>query len=393
MKARVLVDGTVCLDTSGARGIGRLLRDLLHGLAEIRAERDDLAFEALVDLSPLGRPRITADLRAAADDLHARRGTLEDRIAPRRQRFLPWVARRHDVVHLLEPRGVPWLSPTPIVVTLHDLVPLRFPRDYLGRSPLAAPVRRLREALRVRRVAQPVAISERTRRDLEALLGLPRERVSLVPNGIDLSRWSATPLPDDEARCRRLGVTRPFALYVGYCDPRKNVPFLIEALARAEAALDLVWVGQLNPEDVARFAPHFARLPGRVRLLGFVDDGDLSALYRRAAVHPLLSRLEGFGLSVVEALSSGCPVLVARDSGADEIAGDAAEALDPDDVEAAARALTRVVTLPPDERAALVARGLARAQRFGRLTMARAYADVFQRVAARRARFVIGQRA
>jgi len=83
-KTRVLVDGTSNLDTSGARGIGRLLRDLLHALADTEREHDDLEIEALVDLSPLGRARKTRDLRAAAAELHERRGTLEERVAASR---------------------------------------------------------------------------------------------------------------------------------------------------------------------------------------------------------------------------------------------------------------------------------------------------------------------
>ncbi len=385
-KTRVLVDGTSNLDTSGARGIGRLLRDLLHALADTEREHDDLEIEALVDLSPLGRARKTRDLRAAAAELHERRGTLEERVAARRQLFLPLAARGHDVVHLLEPRGVPWWSPARMVLTLHDLVPLRYPREYIGPSPLAATSRRLREGLRARRVEQVVAISERTRTDLEALLRLDRRRITVVPNGIDLGRWSATPRADDPTRLSRLGLARPYALYVGYCDHRKNVPVLLDAMARARSAVDLelAWVGKLLAEDVARMENEIARrgLLGRVHLLGYVDDDDLAALYRGAVAHPFLSRLEGFGLSVVEALASGCPVLVARDSGSDEVAGDAAAAcLDPDDAAGAAATLVALAREPAAQRIDRAAVGMARARHFDRLRMARGYVDVYRAAA------------
>lgn len=385
-KTRVLVDGTSNLDTSGARGIGRLLRDLLHALADTADEHEDLEIEALVDLSPLGRARTTHDLRAAAAELHERRGTLEERVGPRRQRFLPWAARGHDVVHLLEPRGVPWWSPAKMVLTLHDLVPLRYPRQYIGGSPLAAASRRVREGLRARRVEQVVAISARTRTDLEALLRLDPRRITVVPNGIDLGRWSSAPREDDAARASRLGLERPFALYVGYCDHRKNIAVLLDALARARAEVDLelAWVGKLLPEDVARVQQEIARrgLGGRVHLLGYVDDDDLAALYRRAVAHPFLSRLEGFGLSVVEALASGCPVLVARDSGSDEVAGDAAAAcLDPDDVAGAADCLVTLAGESPAQRAVRATTGLARAREFDRVRMARGYVDVYRAAA------------
>jgi glycosyltransferase involved in cell wall biosynthesis len=112
-----------------------------------------------------------------------------------------------------------------------------------------------------------------------------------------------------------------------------------------------------------------------VKMLGFVADEELPTLYRAARAHLFLSRIEGFGLTVVEAMLAGCPVIAARGSGCDEMLGDAGEIVDPDDVDGAARAIVRLA----DEslRARLVARGRERGARYSRIAMARGYVESY----------------
>jgi len=109
-----------------------------------------------------------------------------------------------------------------------------------------------------------------------------------------------------------------------------------------------------------------------VRFLGFVADADLAALYRAAVALLFLSRLEGFGLPVAEAMAAGCPAIVSRASGSDEVAGDSGIVVDADDTPAAAKAISRLAR-SPEHRAELGRRGRARVPTFDRREMARGY--------------------
>jgi alpha-1,3-rhamnosyl/mannosyltransferase len=112
-----------------------------------------------------------------------------------------------------------------------------------------------------------------------------------------------------------------------------------------------------------------------VRLLGFVDDADLPALYRNAVLFVLPSLYEGFGLPVLEAMACGTPVICSDASSLPEVAGDAALMIDPFDVDGLAAAMARVLQ-EPDLREGMGARGLAQAKRFTWERAARQLLDV-----------------
>jgi glycosyltransferase involved in cell wall biosynthesis len=114
-------------------------------------------------------------------------------------------------------------------------------------------------------------------------------------------------------------------------------------------------------------------------MLGFVSDEELAVLYRAARAHVLVSRCEGFGLTVVEAMAAGCPVLTTRGGSLDEVAGDAALTVDPDDHAGIGAALARLFS---DEalRADLAGRGQKRAPQFSRAVQATAMARAYRRL-------------
>lgn len=153
-------------------------------------------------------------------------------------------------------------------------------------------------------------------------------------------------------------------LYVGTIEPRKNLPRLLEAFARLQknglTSFDLIFVGQRGWKDapVERLG-----LAGSVRFLEYVPIEDLVALYNLADVLAFPSLYEGFGLPVVEAMACETPVVTSSSGSLGEIAGDAAEFVDPTDVTSIADGLYRVLTCPA-RRAELRARGLARAAQF-----------------------------
>ncbi len=228
------------------------------------------------------------------------------------------------------------------VVTLHDL---HFERDpsamgLLDRLTFKAVVPRA-----ARRAAHLLAVSERTKCDAVELYGVPPEKVTVTPHGVDPAFR-----PDGEPK--------GYALFVGAVQARKD-PLAALAAARA-AGLPLVVAG---PEKEAGLARRLRDEGADVR--GWVDAGELVELYRGADVLLLPSRYEGFGLPVLEAMASGTPVVVSADAALREVAGDAAAP----SVEAALADRERYRRL-----------GLERARSFSWEESARRTADVYRRV-------------
>ena len=175
---------------------------------------------------------------------------------------------------------------------------------------------------------------------------------------------------------------RRFLLYVGGCDWRKNVEGMTQGLAHARAQgedLVLAFAGSLGPSHAAAVdaATASAGVGGSVSKLGYVSDDDLAVLYRHAVAHVMVSRLEGFGLTVVEAMASGCPVVTTTAGSLPEVAGDAALTVDPEDPRAIGDAFVRLAR-DASLRGELAAKGRARAPLFSREVQARAMAKVYR---------------
>ena len=232
---------------------------------------------------------------------------------------------RPDVYHSVQ-LGLPVLRAYPAVITIHDLAPLRWPAEYL-RLPHARVGHAWQYAL-ARKADAIIAVSEATKRDVIERLRVPESRVTVIPEAVD-ERFA--PPRRDQARARvarRFGLHAPYVLYVGQFDPRKNMDGLVAAFARAaerHSDLRLVVAGQLG--KLTRFlsdALARGRAPReRVVLAGLVTDDELAALYAAAEclLHPAL--LEGFGLTPLESLAAGTPVVGFRAGAVEEVVGDA----------------------------------------------------------------------
>jgi glycosyltransferase involved in cell wall biosynthesis len=161
---------------------------------------------------------------------------------------------------------------------------------------------------------------------------------------------------------------RPYALYVGTIQPRKNLVRLAQAYAGLVKAYAVPWdlviaggKGWLSDEVVQ--AIEDLALPGRIHLPGYVPEAQLPALLNGARLFCFVSLYEGFGLPILEAQAAGVPVMTANNSSLPEVAGDAAILVDPTDVDAIADAMLR---LSSDEalRQQLIAAGRANVARF-----------------------------
>jgi glycosyltransferase involved in cell wall biosynthesis len=254
---------------------------------------------------------------------------------------LPERARRDGVGVLHCPTfRAPLRSPAPLVVTFHDLAVLRHPEAFNAWT-------RHYSALMLPRIARTataiVAVSEFTKRELVELLDVPADKVRVIPNGV------AAPF-------RREGSASEgnYVLAVSTLEPRKNLQTLVDAFARAKLdGCELRVVGARGWGGV--------ELNGdRVRYLGFVPDEELASLYRGARCVAYVSRYEGFGLPVLEALACGAPVVAADLPPIRELANGAAITVDPADPEAIAAGLEQAVT----RRDELSARGVEAAARY-----------------------------
>ena len=251
----------------------------------------------------------------------------------------PTVERATGPVDVIHATGMAMPPPSaPIVVTVHDLAFLRNPDQFTRRG-----VRFFRRAIELaRRDATLVICPSQATFDDCLTNGFDRARLRLVPWGIRAE--PAGPSAVAGARAR-FGISGPYVLWTGTIEPRKNLPGLLDAMARADRSdVSLVLVGPQGwNEDLE---DRLARLGERVRVLGFVDGESLRALYAGAEVFCYPSIEEGFGLPVLEAMAQGTPVVTSAGTATAEVAGDAGLLVDPRDVEALASALGRLLDDP-----------------------------------------------
>jgi glycosyltransferase involved in cell wall biosynthesis len=257
---------------------------------------------------------------------------------------LPRVLRRlgADLVHTQY--AVPIRCPCPAVVTVHDV---SFERDPALMGLRDRVVFRTAVPRAVRSAARVLTVSERTKRDLLELYGLPEERVVVTPNGVDPAFRPGPPAAREPSATSLPGA---YVLSVGAVQPRKNQRAALEAAAAA--GLPLVVVG---PEKDRALAEELRRRGARLE--GYVDQARLVELYRGAACLVQPSRFEGFGLPVLEAMACGTPVVAVREAALVEVAGDAAVLVGEHDL---AEGIRRALA----ERERLVVAGLKRARAF-----------------------------
>lgn len=387
---KLLLDLTPLDTPARPRGIGRYIRELALGLRALPPrELAGIEVLGLTSLSWTGGFEVTGDLGAFEGSPAMPRPTEHDYyVWAFRQRLALWRAVRRvgaSAVHVLDPHATPLffaLSGAKKIVTCHDLVPTKFPTRYFGARDGGAFVGKRIERRRYASADLVVAISDATRSDVISLLGVPPSRVVRVYNGVDVARWAARPAAGAEVVARHGLTAGRYVLYAGGSDWRKNVEGMMGALAFARDAgvdLDLAWAGTLDEGHIAHVERE-ARAAGvadRVRRLGYVSDDDLSALYRGALAHLFVSRCEGFGLTVVEAMAAGCPVVTTTGGSLGEVAADAALLVDPESTSAIGGALVRLARSPAlaDD---LRARGAARAPLFSRAVHASAMARVYR---------------
>lgn len=330
MAVRITFDARHLQTVARVRGIGRYSRNLLAAFA--RLAPDDVEWTLLrLRNFPAADPSAVPPHHDLAT-LRLRRPELSMLALDPLLLSLELPFARPQVYHTVQ-LGLPALRAHRAVITIHDLAPLHWPDHYL-RLPYARLGHAWAYAL-ARRADAIVAVSHATKRDVIERLGVPHERITVIPEAVD---EAFVPPPRDDARTlvrARFGVPAPYVLYVGQFDPRKNMDGLVAAFARAadrHADLRLVVAG-----DLGKLAPflHAALERGhaprdRVALVGRVSDPELAALYAGAECLLHAALLEGFGLTPLEALAAGTPVVGLRAGAVEEVVGEAGLLVDSD---------------------------------------------------------------
>ena len=371
----------VCIDVSAAvhrrAGLGRYAHELVRALV-VQGKHEYTAFyhqrgqahlDPPIDALPQQTTRLSVKPWRLLTMLAHFSGLPQDGLFPGADIF-------HATEHLL-----PRLRHIRSVFTLHDLI-FRF--DPGSHLPLNRIYLNLMMPRFLRAADVVISVSECSKRDAVNLYGTPEEKIHVVPEGVD-ARFTPSGDPIRLAQVReKYKLPQRYVLFVSTIEPRKNLPVLFDMLAlRREQGLEmwpLVVVGKLG----WLYEPILNRITGLglqdwIFQTGFVADEDLPVLYSAAALHVMPSRYEGFGLSVLEAMACGTPVVCSNTSSLPEVAGQAALLVPPDDVHGWAEAISRLWS-DDSLHAQLRKRGLAQARNFTWENAARKTLEIYEMV-------------
>ncbi len=276
----------------------------------------------------------------------------------------------------------PLLAPCPVITTVHDVHWKRFPAVFPVKD------RWLMDSflpLTFRRVALVLTDSRASQEDLCQFFGLTPTKVRVIPLAAEERFFVPLSSAERQAVLQSYGLTEGYLLFVGVLQPRKNLLRVLSAFERVWHLVPncpLVIVGKLGwqTKTLMRYLQEQG-LKEQVRLIGYVPDEHLPALYQGAIAFVYPALWEGFGLPVLEAMASGTPVLTANTSSLREIGEGAAVLVDPLSVENIAEGLQRLLT-DAALRADLRQKGLLRAKQFSWRQTAEATLQVYEEVGA-----------
>ncbi len=298
-------------------GIGRYMKCLVEAVVESAPEHDYLLI-----LPPGGEEAVVCS------------GPNVEKITPslkyyslREQVDLPRILRRKKIDLLHSPHfNIPLIRVCPTVVTIHDVIYLACREDLpslVGRMYYRAMM-----AAAVRRADRIITDSEYSKRDIQRFFRAEDDRLDVIYPGVDQSIRKNV---DSVKLCEvkgRLGIVSPYLIYTGIYKLRKNHAGLLQAFKTfvdRGGDAQLVIAGPMEDgEEMLRGLARRLGVADRVVFTGFVEDGDLPALYSGASVYACPSLYEGFGFTILEAMACGVPVVCSRETSLPEVAGDAA---------------------------------------------------------------------
>ncbi len=275
---------------------------------------------------------------------------------------------------------LPFIKTCKQAVTIHDMTFFNYPEHHTFLKRIYFPMMIKHAAKRADLI---FADSENTKQDIIKILKVKPDEIQTVHLGVEDIFFEKRNEKETKRILSKYNINKKYLLFVGTIEPRKNIATLISAFAKLPREdLDLVICGKLGwMYDEIFSLIKKEGISEQVKLLGFVPDEDLPSLYANSEVFVYPSFYEGFGLPVIEAMASGCPVITSNLSSTKEIAGESAMLIDPNDQEELIQAIKNL--LANDKmRQNLIKKGRLRAKEFTTLATAektlRAYQSMYE---------------
>jgi len=348
------LSGAVVIDARWLRtGIGRYTMALLQGLREQMRS---------APLTCITQPQHVGMV-----------STFCDRVIPcaagiygiQEQLALPWLAREASALYAPH-YNIPVLWKRPLLVTIHDLNHLLDAtyRDTWKSHLYARPLLKIA----IRHADVIITPSEYTKAKLSEHLGVKASRISVIPCCVTSCFHQKEKTEARRSVEQRLGITRPYLLFVGNCAPNKNVPVLLESLAKLRSRRDdvpllVIAGGDFKWRPQMLDAARGLGVQNHVAWLGKLSDVRLAELYAAALMTIMPSFEEGFGLPVIESVACGTPVICSQAASLPEVAGDAALFFSPHSCEQLTNAIEHLMD-SSSTRERLITAGLTRSSLF-----------------------------
>ncbi|MDR1160769.1 MAG: glycosyltransferase family 4 protein [Tannerellaceae bacterium] len=266
-------------------------------------------------------------------------------------------------------------SKIPSVVSIHDLIFLRYPRLY---SAIDRRIYAYKFKQACRQSDRIIAVSEQTKRDIISFFSIDEDKIDIVYSRCNLAFYSKV---SDEGKAtvrEKYALLHPYILYVGSIEERKNLLLIVKALKGIKEDITLLAIGRHTPYmDTVESYMKENNLQGRVRFLTNVPFADLPAFYQMAEIFVYPSFFEGFGLPILEALVSDVPVIAATGSCLEEAGGPGSLYTDPNN-ENELREMIQLVLTNKALAGSMRVKGLAYSKSFANNTLAGELMNVYK---------------
>lgn len=265
-----------------------------------------------------------------------------------------------DIFHGLSnelPKGI-HKTDVPSVVTIHDLIFIRFPEFYKA---IDRKIYFNKVKYACASAQKVIAISQQTKEDIVRFLNVEPSKIEVIYQSVAPVFFEST---KSENLCSKYNLKKQFILSVGTHEPRKNQLSVLKAIIAEKVDIQVVFVGKQTSytKKMARFITE-NKMDDQVKLISNITEGDLAGLYKMASLSVYISFFEGFGLPVIESMASGCPVITSNVSCLPETAGGAAVLCTPNDVNELGKQIKSILE-NETHRKGLIEKGLERAKIF-----------------------------
>jgi glycosyltransferase involved in cell wall biosynthesis len=277
-----------------------------------------------------------------------------------------------------------WIQPPdkklPLISTIHDLAILRFPETAHPKI-----LKRHQKSWKIlkKRKAHIIAVSKATKKDIIEKLEIPSNKIHVIYEALPQETAEVANNLSEEKFNKvkdRLKIEKPFLLFVGTREPRKNLQRLIKAWQPLSKDYDLIIAGEEGWDETSKNTPSIKRNEIKPRFLGKVSDQELVVLYSETACFVYPSLYEGFGLPILEAFSFGTPVVTSNVSSMPEVAGNAAELINPSNIDDIRKGIEKVLNESQQKQQERLQKMIIRLQLFSWERVAQETKAVYERI-------------